>query len=159
MAALGVLAKGLIGVVLPLGIVVVWLVLARRRRHIRRLISWPGALVFIAIATPWFIAMQQRFDGFAHYFFVYQHFQRYALGGFNNAQPLWFFAVALALCTLPWFPGLWAARRNAAGPGDGPARLLRLLMWVWLIGVVVFFSLPRSKLVGYVLPQRRRSRR
>ena len=152
MAALGVLAKGLIGVVLPLGIVVVWLVLARRRRHIRRLISWPGALVFIAIATPWFIAMQQRFDGFAHYFFVYQHFQRYALGGFNNAQPLWFFVVALALCTLPWFPGLWAARRNAADPGDGPVRLLRLLMWVWLIGVVVFFSLPRSKLVGYVLP-------
>jgi hypothetical protein len=29
---------------------------------------------------------------------------------------------------------------------------LLLLMWVWLAVVVVFFSLPQSKLLGYVLP-------
>ena len=152
MAALGVLAKGLIGVLLPAAIVVAWLLLARRARLLRGLFSMPGALVFIAIAAPWFVAMQQRFDDFAHYFFVYQHFHRYALSGFNNPQPVWFFVAGLALCTLPWFPGLWAAWRTPAADGDEPSRLLRTLMWVWLIGVVVFFSLPRSKLIGYVLP-------
>ena len=152
MAALGVLAKGLIGIVLPIAIVVVWLIVARRWRHLLRLISLPGVLVFVAIAAPWFIAMQQRFDGFAHYFFVYQHFQRYTLGGFNNAQPIWFYVAVLAVCTLPWFPGLWAAARQPTAAVDPPARLVRLLMWIWLAGIVVFFSLPRSKLVGYVLP-------
>ena len=152
MAALGVLAKGLIGVLLPAGIVVVWLVLARRARWLRGLWSLPGTLVFIAIAAPWFVAMQQRYDDFAHYFFVYQHFHRYALSGFNNPQPVWFFVAGLALCTLPWFPALWAAWRTRAADRDPPSRLLLVLMWVWLLGIVVFFSMPSSKLIGYVLP-------
>jgi 4-amino-4-deoxy-L-arabinose transferase-like glycosyltransferase len=29
---------------------------------------------------------------------------------------------------------------------------IRKLMWVWLAAIVGFFSLPNSKLVGYVLP-------
>jgi len=152
MAALGVLAKGLIGVVLPALIVVVWLVLIRRTHVVRRLMSLPGALLFFAIAAPWFIAMQQRFEDFAHHFFVLQHFHRYTLSTFNNPQPFWFYLACLALFTLPWFPGLSLAWRARAVKDDGPRRLLRLLMWVWMIVIVVFFSLPRSKLVGYVLP-------
>ena len=31
-------------------------------------------------------------------------------------------------------------------------RDVRLLMAIWLAAIVVFFSLPRSKLVGYALP-------
>ena len=96
--------------------------------------------------------MQDRFDDFAHYFFVYQHWHRYTLGGFNNAQPFWFLAAVIVLLTLPWSPALWAAWRARPTDRQGSDSLLRLLMWVWFIVVVVFFSIPRSKLIGYVAP-------
>ena len=151
-AALGVLAKGLIGVALPVLVLLVWLTAARRTRWIPRLLSLPGTLVFALIAAPWFAAMQQRFDGFAHYFFVDQHFHRYALGGFNNVQPFWFYAASIALLTLPWFPGLWGTWRLRGTRSGEPQRLLRMLLWIWFAAVIVFFSIPRSKLIGYVLP-------
>jgi 4-amino-4-deoxy-L-arabinose transferase-like glycosyltransferase len=151
MAALGVLAKGLIGVVLPGSIIVVWLLVRRRASDLRALLSWPGLALFVLIAAPWFIAMQNRFDGFVDYFFVVQHFKRFAAGGFNNAQPFWFFPALLALFTLPWWPWLRASLRRAYW--HDPARgAVRLLMAVWAAAVVLFFSLPESKLVGYVFP-------
>ena len=78
-------------------------------------------MLFFLIATPWFVAMQWRFGGFLDYFFVVQHFKRFASGGFNNAQPFWFYPVVLTLSCLPWLPWLrgHADRRRWA---DAPAR-------------------------------------
>ncbi|MBV8503429.1 MAG: glycosyltransferase family 39 protein [Paucibacter sp.] len=151
MGALGVLAKGLIGFVIPGGIVVVWLLLMGRWRTFLRLLSPVGLLVFLAIAAPWFLAMQQRFPDFLHYFFVVQHFQRFAAGGFNNVQPFWFYPGVLLIASLPWWP--WLRRLFARGYlADPIARPLRLLMLCWFAVPVLFFSLPQSKLLGYVLP-------
>ncbi len=150
-AALGVLAKGLIGVVLPGLIVVGWLLVRGRASDLRALLSWPGLALFVLIAAPWFIAMQSRFDGFLDYFFVVQHFKRFAAGGFNNAQPFWFFPALLALFTLPWWPWLRASLHKTYWH-DSARGAVRLLMAVWAAVVVLFFSLPESKLVGYVFP-------
>lgn len=158
-AALAVLSKGLIGVVLPALVLVPWLLWRRRWRGLARLLHPSGVLAFALLALPWFVAMQQRVPGFAEYFFVEQHFRRYAAGGFNNVQPAWFFVVALPLLTLPWSLWLPAAvralggdARHEAPPGGRPGgRLDGLYAW-WIVVVVLFFSLPESKLVGYVLP-------
>jgi 4-amino-4-deoxy-L-arabinose transferase-like glycosyltransferase len=151
-AALGVLAKGLIGLVLPCLVVLAWLLLSGQRRTILRLL-WPGGpALFALIVAPWFIAVQHRYPGFAHFFFVYQHFERFAKGGFNNVEPWWFFFAVVAGLTLPW--SLWLLRStfgNRAGESDD-ATLWRRLMWVWLAVVLVFFSIPQSKPVGYAMP-------
>jgi 4-amino-4-deoxy-L-arabinose transferase-like glycosyltransferase len=151
-AALGVLAKGLIGLVLPGLVVVVWLVVSGQARTILRLVSPLGLAVFALIAAPWFIAVQQQYPGFARYFFVYHHFERFTASGFNSTQPWWFFLVAVPLLTLPW--SLWLARsRVRAAPDEGSDRAAwRRLMWTWLASVIVFFSLPESKPVGYAMP-------
>jgi len=145
LAALGVLAKGLIGFVLPAAIVGLWLLLRGRWRTLRALLSPGGALLFLAVAAPWFWAMQQRFGGFLHYFFVVQHFQRFAGGGFNNVQPFWFYPAVLAPCSLPCLAWVRFGRGYLRDP-------VRLLMALAAGVVVLFFSLPQSKLVGYVLP-------
>ena len=151
MAALGVLAKGLIGAVLPALVLLLWLAMMRRWRTISALLWAPGFGLFLLLAAPWFIVMQWRFADFFDYFFFVQHLKRFASGGFNNVQPFWYYPALLALFALPWAP--WARglfRREAlADPEQGP---VRLLMWLWLIVVVLFFSLPKSKLLGYVLP-------
>lgn len=138
--AMALLSKGLIGVVLP-GLVVLPVLLWQRRWPALRLALHPlGLAVFAALALPWMLAMQQRYPGFFDYFIVEQHFHRYTEARFNNAQPWWFFLAVLPLGMLPVSLRLPAALRRM-GPD----------LW-WVIAIVAFFSLPRSKLVGYVLP-------
>jgi 4-amino-4-deoxy-L-arabinose transferase-like glycosyltransferase len=150
-AALGVLAKGLIGAVVPALVILAWLVAMRRWQPLKTLVSPSGAALFMAIASPWFIAMQWRFDGYLHYFFVVQHFERFASGGFNNVQPFWFYPAVLVLFSLPWLPWLYRSIRGGS-PGLESRRPIRFLMWIWAAVVTLFFSLPASKLLGYILP-------
>jgi 4-amino-4-deoxy-L-arabinose transferase-like glycosyltransferase len=163
LAGLGLLAKGLIGLVLPGAAVAAWLVLRGRWRSLMALLSVVGLVVFLLVAAPWFVAMQMRYPDFLHYFFVYQHFQRFTETGFNNMHPWWWYLPVLLALTLPWVPlGAWAwwRGRSAAAPVTGtpaapsstatPAILGLLAAWGGVI--LVFFSLPASKLAGYVLP-------
>ncbi|MEP6791457.1 MAG: glycosyltransferase family 39 protein [Ramlibacter sp.] len=156
-AALGVLAKGLIGFVLPTLVVGIWLLAGGQWRIVFRLLSVSGVVLFAALTVPWFTAMQLRFPDFLHYFIVVQHFQRFAQTGFNNVQPFWFFPAALGLLALPW--SVWPVARardswlmRSWWLAPGPRGALRQLAVAWLLAIVVFFSLPQSKLVGYVLP-------
>jgi 4-amino-4-deoxy-L-arabinose transferase-like glycosyltransferase len=165
LAGLGLLAKGLIGIVLPGGVVLVWLLARGRWRSLLALLSVIGLLAFAVVAAPWFVAMQLRYPDFFHYFFIYQHFQRFTETGFNNMHPWWWYLPVLAALTLPWVPAgahAWWRGRGAAASGDGapglasapattvPAVLGLLAAWGGVI--LLFFSLPASKLAGYVLP-------
>ena len=148
-SGVGVLAKGLIGFVLPALVVALWLLATGRGRTILKLLSWRGAIVFLLIAAPWFLLVEQRYPGFGHYFFVVQHFQRFAAAGFNNAQPVWFYGAVLLVCCLPWLHWLYGAVARAGRPAQDP---VRWLMLIWVAVITVFFSMPRSKPVGYILP-------
>ncbi len=155
-AALGLLSKGLIGIVLPGGVIFFWLLLSGRWRQMLRVLWWPGPLLFLLVGAPWFVLMQQQFPEFFDYFFIYQHFQRFSQSGFNNPQPIWFYPALLALGVLPWTPWMLARARldrsNADSLSHESTRSIRLLMWIWIVLITVFFSIPSSKLVGYVLP-------
>jgi 4-amino-4-deoxy-L-arabinose transferase-like glycosyltransferase len=148
LCALAVLAKGLIGIVLPALVIAPWLAARGRWRQLLALLHPSGPAVFALLAVPWFVAMQSRHPGFADYFFMEQHVRRFALAGFNNAQPFWFFVAALPAATLPWTAWLPAALRRARRAADATGALY---VW-WVVAVVGFFSLPSSKLLGYVLP-------
>jgi 4-amino-4-deoxy-L-arabinose transferase-like glycosyltransferase len=152
-AGLGVMTKGLIGAVLPGLVFAAWCLAAQRLRSLRMLAWAPGWLLLLAITMPWMAAMQLRHPDFLHYFFVVQHVQRYAGSDFNNQRGIWFYPAVLLVLGLPWSLCLWrVVGRRFFDEATGPQRELRLLMVVWLAVVPVFFSLPRSKLVGYILP-------
>ena len=156
------LAKGLIGFVLPALVIGPWLLAQGRWRQMLKLLHPLAVLAFIVVAAPWFIAMQLRYPGFFDYFVMEQHFRRFAQSNFNNVHGGWFFVVVMPALTLPWSAWLPAAARRTwagwRGGGDAAAShtasgsaALGLYAW-WVIAVVGFFSLPSSKLVGYVLP-------
>jgi len=149
-AALGVLSKGLMGAVLPGLAIVLWLLWNRRPALLLKLLWLPGLALFALIALPWFFAMQARFPGFFHYFFVYQQFQRYAQGGFNNPQPFWFYVPVLLAGMLPWSLLIVAAVRARTSAPAGTLTA-RSLMWIAAGITVGFFSVPTSKMIGYVL--------
>lgn len=161
LTALAVLAKGLIGVVLPLLVVVPWLVAQRRWQGLRRLLQPLPLALFAALVLPWFVAVQRLYPGFFDYFIIEQQARRFANATFNNVQSPWFYLMVLPVLTLPW--ALWLPRavqqwaiiaRPASGAETAAARArwqLALYGW-WILAVVGFFSLPSAKLVGYVLP-------
>ena len=147
-AGFGVLSKGLIGVVLPALVVGPWLLAQGRWRQMFKLLHPLGIAVFMAVAAPWMVAMELRHPGFFDYFIVDQHFRRAVATTFNNPQPIWFYPALLPLLALAWSAWLPAALRRLLRER---APLLGLFAW-WIVAVTAFFSLPHSKLVGYVLP-------
>ena len=151
-AACGVLAKGLIGIVLPAGVLLGWGLARGQLAQVIRLMAWgPGWVLLLGLGAPWFVLMQLRFAGFGHYFFVVQHVQRFLSNDFNNPQPFWFYPALLAATTAPWCLGLLPALRTRFRRQPDAADV-RSLMLVWAAGVTAFFSLPSSKPIGYILP-------
>lgn len=149
--ALGFLAKGLIGIVLPAGVIGTWLLGRRRFGVLLRLVWWPGLVLLLAMALPWMVAMQDRYAGFFDYYILYQHFHRFLEAGFNNARPFWFYVPLLVVLTLPWSTQLWKLCGAKYWRQDENSAL-RGLMAAWFLVILVFFSIPNSKLAGYVLP-------
>jgi len=151
--ALAVLSKGLIGIVIPLAVFAPWLLAQRRWRDARRLFHPLGLASFALIALPWFVLMQSRYPSFFDYFVLEQHVRRYATSGFNNLQPWWFLLGVLPLLTLPWSAGLLLhAKRIWRRQNSAKSRQWTSLMLWWLLVVMVFFSIPASKLAGYIMP-------
>jgi hypothetical protein len=152
-AALGVLTKGLIGVVLPVLVLSIWAVVSGRRATLALLLRPAGLMLFAAIVLPWFVAIQMRYPGFFNYAFVHQQLDRFATRSFNNVRPWWFYVPVIVGLGLPWTAS-WMARLRSPRPAAAVSAdaSLRSLWWTWLAIVLVFFSIPNSKLVGYALP-------
>jgi 4-amino-4-deoxy-L-arabinose transferase-like glycosyltransferase len=150
--ALGVLSKGLIGVVLPGLVVFAWLVWTRQLRKTLKLPWLSGLALFALIAAPWFIFVDSHYPGLFDYQFGTQQISRYTGAGFNNARPWWFYASALGVLMFPW--AFWALAQAGSARRVAPAVDPRMvaLCWCWLLVIVGFFSIPNSKLVGYALP-------
>jgi len=152
-AALAFLTKGLIGIVFPAAILLLWLLLSRRPREIGRAISLPGIAVFLSIALPWVVLVQRANPDFLWFFFVREHFLRYATKMHQRYQPFWYFLPVVVGGMLPW---LVFARRAGlavrARAGEYFAAQDRRFLLCWVLFVFLFFSFSRSKLPTYVAP-------
>jgi 4-amino-4-deoxy-L-arabinose transferase-like glycosyltransferase len=151
-AALAVLSKGLIGVVLPAGAMALYVLVERDWRRIGRLHIVSGGLLFLAIAAPWFIAVSVANPEFFRFFFIQEHFERFLTKEHGRYQPMWYFVPVLLAGILPWivslFPALWRAAKSSPGANFQPQRFLL----AWCAVVFAFFSLSDSKLGSYILP-------
>lgn len=152
--AAAVLLKGLIGIVLPGGAIVFWALLTGRWRTLLRVFSPGPLLVFLAIAVPWHVAMALRHPDFLQFYFVHEHFQRFATTEHRRTGPLLYFVPVLLAGFLPWsgflgsLRGTWPGLSRAAWK----ARATEGFLWTFALLVFIFFSVSRSKLIPYVLP-------
>ncbi len=150
--ALAVMAKGLVGILIPGAVAVLFMLIHRDWRLALRAAPWWTLAVLLLLAAPWFVLVSARNPEFAHFFFIFEHFQRYlSSAGFDRYQPAWFFLPVLALGFLPWItllPGALRCAWRAARDGERPTSLLLL----WAAFVLLFFSLSQSKLAPYILP-------
>jgi len=152
-AALAMLSKGLIGIVLPGGALVIYALWQRDWRLLGARLHWgAGLAVFLVIAAPWFIAVSRANPEFARFFFIHEHVERFTTTEHGRYQPIWYFVPVLAVGLVPWtlaLPGALAAglRRDPQARFQ-PQRFL----FAWVVLVFAFFSASDSKLISYVLP-------
>ncbi len=158
--AVGVLLKGLIALVVPVGGALVYLAITRQLfslRTWRRLHVFSGALIFLIIAAPWHIiaarAMPPIFDftmhsgpgeyhGFFWFYFMNEHVLRF-LGlryphDYNTVPRLLFWLMNL-LWLFPWSFYFPAAAKLSYKPVDRAGRT-RLLALCWAGFLLLFFT-------------------
>jgi 4-amino-4-deoxy-L-arabinose transferase-like glycosyltransferase len=149
--ALAVLSKGLIGIVLPGGVLALYALAARDAAILKRLHAGKGLLLFLCIAAPWFVLVGLRNPEQPHFFFVHEHFDRFLLKEHHREAAWWVFLALLAAGSIPWLGVL--VQSLASGAGREPGRFQpRLLLLVWTVFIVAFFTKSSSKLPGYILP-------
>lgn len=145
------LSKGLIGVLIPGMILLPWLLYTKQWKKIPSLLNPFAILLFILLVSPWLYAVQLKYPQFLHYFFIDQQFSRFSSKEFNNKQPWYFYLLILFVSYLPWIFASRFQSIKTVFQNYKQSTLLALLIW-WFISVTVFFSIPPSKLAGYILP-------
>jgi len=156
-AALGFLSKGLIAIVLPGAIFVIYLLITRQWRLLTKLEWLWGPVAFLAIALPWPLLVQSRNPEWAHFFFIYEHFSRFSNSEHNRLGSILYFVPVLLVGLAPWTPMLLGLlkRDGRQAVRDAYASTtinVPLLLSTWCVFQFVFFSVSQSKLPSYLLP-------
>jgi len=154
---LSLLAKGLVGIVIPFGVVGLYYVLRRAwpSRSVLASVIW-GMPLAIAVAAIWYGPVIARHGWtFIDEFFVQHHFARYVSNKYHHPQPIYFYPVIILMLALPWTPyliGALAKVRSWKWRGSDGLSIVRVFSVAWLLLPILFFSFSGSKLPGYVLP-------
>jgi 4-amino-4-deoxy-L-arabinose transferase-like glycosyltransferase len=151
---LAVLAKGPAGVILSGGAIFFWALFTKRWRDAFRLFH-PAALAsFCLTALPWYILCARRNPDFFRVFIIEHNFKRYLTPEFQHIQPFWFYGPITLLALLPWVTLIGAVLTDAwrAWSENRWRNSPALLFACWAAFTLVFFSISKSKLPGYVLP-------
>ena len=178
--ALNVLTKGLIGVVFPVAIVLVFLLVTRNVKHLLRWHPIAGFLFFILIAAPWHVLAalanpaqgspigflhpalptQGNVHGWAWFYLVNEHLLRYLnlrIPRDYDTVPLLLFWGLLLVWLMPWvafvFKALARVPWTAAVKRQALTREQQAwtLLAIWALVPLVFFSFS-TRQEYYVLP-------
>jgi 4-amino-4-deoxy-L-arabinose transferase-like glycosyltransferase len=150
------LAKGLVGIVIPAGVVAVYFLLRRRLSGVFRMgLVWGVPLALLTAAVWYGPVLARHGRVFVDEFFVQHHFARFVSNRYHHPQPFYFYLPITLMLALPWTAflvgGVWGV--GSVNPrAEDAASKLRVLALAWLAVPVLFFSASGSKLPGYVLP-------
>lgn len=178
-AVLGFWAKGLIGIVLPGAVILLYLVFTGKLKFFFKFLPWKNIVAALAVGIFPLVLIEARYPGYLYYFIFEQQVLRFlSEGEFNNVNPWWFYIPLLLVSALPWlYLVIRNSRRFVANLGTEVATKLEkttpayqakadannattllsvgelaTLTIIWVLLITVFFSVPHSKLIGYIFP-------
>ncbi|MCC6162567.1 MAG: glycosyltransferase family 39 protein [Acidobacteria bacterium] len=162
MMGLGLLAKGPVGVALPvIAALPVWW---KERRALpgEQGAHLPGLLdillvggIVLAVAAPWFIAMADHHGlAYMHRFFIGENLERFATDRYNEPRPIWFYVPIVLGGLMPWSPFilLWLPTWRRVFRRE---RLVTRAEWraiIWAAVPFIFYSVSIGKQPRYILP-------
>jgi 4-amino-4-deoxy-L-arabinose transferase-like glycosyltransferase len=166
----GTLAKGPVAPVLAGAIVLLFCGMRRDWKAALRTLWLPGVLLYLLVTLPWYVAVQWKNPTFLYVFILEHNLARFTTDVFRHAQPWWYYFPVLMLSLIPWtffaIPALidasracvkdWRGAYIARTTGEerrreNPDAFPEFLV-IWTLLPIIFFSISRSKLPGYILP-------
>ena len=151
-AALAFLTKGLIGLVFPAMIIFVWIVIRNDWKLLLQMRLLTGLLLFLIIISPWLYLAEKENPGFLYYFFIWNQFFRFVGDDFNQQKPWWFFLPFVIGGIFPF--ALYQVQsygKHLKNIFKDKAKYhVELFLILWVVLVTLFFSIPASKLPGYI---------
>ena len=159
--SLAFFTKGFIGIVIPgLGILA-FLVADRNIKEIFKMRLWLGALIFLFMTLPWFIALWHQ-GGTEHLyaFLIHNHLQRFIPGSFSHEasghhHPFYYYLIEFPVGFLPWslllIPVVAYAFSKTA-KSHAPWEKGRLFAKCWFFAGIIFLSVASTKRTLYLMP-------
>lgn len=145
---MGFMTKGFLAWLLPVLIALPFMIWQKRWREL--LVYGPVAIIVaIAVSLPWALAIHSQQPDYWRFFFWHEHIRRFAGDDAQHDAPWWFYLPLLVAFSLPWVALLPSALRQA-WTTRGQVRIGFLLLW--LVMLLLFFSLSNGKLPSYILP-------
>jgi Dolichyl-phosphate-mannose-protein mannosyltransferase len=164
-AALAVLAKGPVGLVLPGGVILVFLLYSGHWALLwnRRLVL--GCLLFLLMVLPWYVwvGVATHME-FWRGFFLTHNVGRFQASMEGHRGSVFYYPLWLLIGFAPWSvflgPAVWNAVREWKAPNIAPAgeataaasQPQTRFLCCWIAVYVVFFSVSATKLPNYILP-------
>lgn len=146
-AGFGVLTKGPVAVFLPALVFFVYLASQKRLGDLRHMMLPTGAIISLAIVVPWYFFLYRE-HGWEYIgaFIFGENLGRYAEAIGEQSRGLLFYIPVMLADLFPWslmIPlALWWAARDARHN-----RVARLLV-IWVLAIVVFFSLSGTRRIS-----------
>jgi 4-amino-4-deoxy-L-arabinose transferase-like glycosyltransferase len=161
---LGVLTKGPVAAALPALVFAMYLLVHRELKRVTEMMIPLGLVIVLAIVVPWYAALYHRYGWtYITSFIVGENIARYTEGlGVEQRRGLWFYLPVVFSDSFPWSLGLFAAaalwlvdwrtlKRAGTALSDREFRI-RTLLWLWLVGIVIFFTFSAAKQDLYIFP-------
>jgi 4-amino-4-deoxy-L-arabinose transferase-like glycosyltransferase len=159
--SLAFFTKGFIGIVIPgLGILA-FLMADRNIKEVIKMRLWLGALIFLFMTLPWFIALwHQGGKDYLDIFLIHNHLQRFLPGSFSREasghhHPFYYYLIEFPVGFLPWslllIPVVSHAFSKSSNP-ETPPEKGRLFAKCWFFAGIIFLSIASTKRTLYLMP-------
>ncbi|MFA6033535.1 MAG: glycosyltransferase family 39 protein [Myxococcota bacterium] len=159
--ALATLAKGLLGFAVPGAIFLLYMLLSGDWAILRRARLISGSIIFLIIASPWYVYMS-LFDGrdtegktFFQRFWIHDHFNRIGGGVHGSRGNFVFFIEQLGFGMFPWSAILPLALIDSFKlkiTGLTRESKTMLIFILWAVGAFALFQLSVTKFHHYIFP-------
>ncbi|MGB3467795.1 MAG: glycosyltransferase family 39 protein [Cyclobacteriaceae bacterium] len=149
---LAMMTKGPVGIILPVISIFFFLIAKKKlkRKMLRSLKVWQGALLILVINLPWYLAVYVMTDGeWTDQFFFYHNYGRYTSSEIGHSSAFFLPTLFILAWALPFSAFLIQSLHK---PFKYRLNDLAILSLVTFTVTIVFFSLSSNKLIHYVSP-------
>ena len=150
--AVATLAKGPVGLLLPLLVCLTYLVYLRDWATLRAMRLPTGMVLFAGIVLSWYLpAVMRGGEDYLSATLLRQTIDRYSQG-WSHGQPIYYFLYNFPAQFLPWFLFFPAALVYGYSAEVLHKRREFFFLLIWFIVIFIFFSLSKGKRGVYLLP-------
>jgi 4-amino-4-deoxy-L-arabinose transferase-like glycosyltransferase len=149
-AGIGFLAKGPVTWICPGVVLVAYASVTHCWKELFRPAVLLGAGVCVVVAAPWYLTLWATgHTDVLHEVLIRQNFQRFS-NPWDHVAPFWYYVPYFFSDMAPWSLVALVAWRLPRDRGED--RKLATLAALWIVTIVFFFSLSKSKRDPYIVP-------